>query len=122
MFYSGVVLLGLATGPATVSNLSLMLDMTVPGKIGLFIGAWGAASAMARLLGSFTTALVRDLARFAPQGAIGGYTAAFLLEAGFLIVSLLILGRIDVAVFKRQASEPESEPSFIERAALSGEA
>ena len=61
LFYAGVVLLGLATGPATVANLSLMLDMTVPGKVGLFIGAWGTASALARFLGSFTTAVVRDM-------------------------------------------------------------
>ena len=84
MFYAGVVLLGLATGPATVSNLSLMLDMTVPGKVGLFIGAWGAASAFARLLGSFTTAVVRDIGRLAPDGALFGYIAAFLLEVGFV--------------------------------------
>lgn len=122
VFYTGVVLLGLATGPATVSNLSLMLDMTVPGKIGLFIGAWGAASALARLLGSFTTALVRDLAHLTPQGAVGGYTAAFLLEAVFLIISLIILSKIDVAIFKRQAGGPANSPSLAERAALGGEA
>jgi BCD family chlorophyll transporter-like MFS transporter len=76
MFYAGLVLLGLATGPATVSNLALMLDMTVPGKVGLFIGAWGSASAFARLLGAFTTAGVRDLARLAPQAAVLGTLSA----------------------------------------------
>lgn len=121
VFYAGVVLLGMATGPATVSNLSLMLDMTVPGKVGLFIGAWGAGSALARLLGSFTTALVRDLARLAPEGALWGYVGAFLLEAGFLAASLLILRKIDVAAFKQQAAHDYS-PGVIERAALGGEA
>ena len=52
MFYVGVVMLGLATGLATVSNLSLMLDMTTVGSVGLFIGAWGMASALARLVGN----------------------------------------------------------------------
>ena len=123
MFYAGVVLLGLATGPATVSNLSLMLDMTVPGKVGLFIGAWGAASAFARLLGSFTTAVVRDIGRLAPDGALFGYIAAFLLEVGFLAASLVILQKIDVNLFKRQASADASyNPSVVERAALGGEA
>jgi len=122
VFYSGVVLLGLATGPATVSNLSLMLDMTIPGKVGLFIGAWGAASALARLLGSFTTAVIRDLARFLPDAALYGYGAAFLVQALFLAASLIILRRVNVAAFKREAGEMTFDPSVVERVAISSEA
>ena len=121
MFYSGVVLLGLATGPATVSNLSLMLDMTVPGKVGLFIGAWGAGNAFARLLGSFTTAAVRDLANLMPNNALGGYLAAFVLQILFLAGSLVILRRINVDTFKQQASIPAYAPSLVERASMSSE-
>ncbi len=122
LFYTGVVLLGLATGPATVSNLSLMLEMTVPGKIGLFIGAWGSASALARLLGSFTTALVRDLARYSPAGALFGYMAGFLALAAFLYLSLVVLRRIRLVEFLRQAELPAYQSSVIERASLGGEA
>jgi BCD family chlorophyll transporter-like MFS transporter len=122
VFYSGVVLLGLATGPATVSNLSLMLDMTIPGKVGLFIGAWGAASALARLLGSFTTAVIRDLARFLPDAALYGYGAAFLVQALFLAASLIILRRVNVAAFKREAGEMTFDPSVVERVAINSEA
>jgi BCD family chlorophyll transporter-like MFS transporter len=121
IFFAGVILLGLATGPATVSNLSLMLDMTIPGKVGLFIGAWGSASALARLLGTFTTAVIRDFARFLPDAALYGYGAAFLAQALFLAASLVILRRINVAAFKRQASEMTIEPTVVERAAVSGE-
>ncbi len=121
LFYIGVVLLGLATGPATVSNLSLMLEMTVPGKVGLFIGAWGVANAFARLLGSFTTAVVRDLTNLMPNNALGGYVAAFVLQAMFLAASLVILRKINVESFKQQASLPEYRPSLIERAALSSD-
>lgn len=122
VFYAGVVILGLATGPATVSNLSLMLDMTVPGKVGLFIGAWGAASAFARLLGTFTTAAVRDLARLTPNNAIWGYLLAFLLQVLFLALSLWILRKISVDAFRKRAQEASYSPSVVERAALSGEA
>jgi BCD family chlorophyll transporter-like MFS transporter len=121
LFYIGVVLLGLATGPATVSNLSLMLDMTVPGKVGLFIGAWGAASAFARLVGSFTTAVVRDLANMLPNNALGGYLAAFLLQMMFLAGSIVILRRINVDKFKCQASISAPVPSVVERAAISSD-
>lgn len=120
MFYAGLVLLGLATGPATVSNLSIMLDMTIPGKVGMFIGAWGSASAFARLLGSVTTAGVRDLARLDPQHAVLGYTIGFLILGAFLLVSLWILRRVDLNAFRRTASEGD-QASVVERAVLVNE-
>ena len=45
VFYTGVTLLGIGTGLSTVSNLSLMFDLTIPGMIGLYIGAWGFSNA-----------------------------------------------------------------------------
>jgi MFS transporter, BCD family, chlorophyll transporter len=120
LFYFGLVLLGLATGPATVSNLSLMLDMTVPGKVGMFIGAWGSASAFARLLGSLTTAIVRDLARIDPQHAVLGYAIGFLLLGLFLFISLLTLRRINLVSFQQSAAHA-APASVAERAALAGE-
>jgi MFS transporter, BCD family, chlorophyll transporter len=120
LFYSGLVLLGLATGPATVSNLSLMLDMTVPGKVGMFIGAWGSASAFARLLGSLTTAAVRDLARLEPQYAVLGYIIGFWILGFFLLMSLYILGKIDLASFRRRA-QTEADLPVVDRAVVAGE-
>jgi BCD family chlorophyll transporter-like MFS transporter len=122
VFYLGVVLLGLATGPATVANLSLMLDMTHPGKVGLFIGAWGAASALARLLGYLTTGVVRDVARLYPDGALYGYMAGFGLLALFVAFSLIVLNGVDVGAFRAgEGTDPVSPLSVIERAALAGE-
>ncbi len=121
LFYAGVVLLGLATGPATVANLSLMLDMTVPGKVGLFIGAWGTASALARFLGSFTTAVVRDMVNQSPETAVTGYVLAFATQVLFLGISLVILSRVSVDAFRKQAAEPLAEASVIRLAAVDGE-
>jgi BCD family chlorophyll transporter-like MFS transporter len=123
LFYTGLVVLGIATGPATVSNLSIMLDMTVPGKIGMFIGAWGSASAFARLLGSITTAIVRDVVDAMPfsAGTIG-YASGFLLLAVFLLISLEILKKIDVNAFIQNVFiDDSSTKSIIEHAALSGD-
>jgi BCD family chlorophyll transporter-like MFS transporter len=119
VFYSGVVLLGIGTGLATVSNLSLMLDMTTAEKVGLFIGAWGMSNALSRFLGSILGGAVRDIATQALGSAVLGYVVVFIIEALLIVVSLLILRGIDVKAFRRQA---EQEPSIIERAAIASEA
>lgn len=119
VFYLGVVFLGLATGGATVSNLSLMLDMTVVGRVGMFMGAWGMANAMSRLAGSLMSGVVRDLVNQFAQNPVAGYVLVFIIEALMLIISLILLRRIDVGIFRKRASE---DISFVERAALANEA
>jgi BCD family chlorophyll transporter-like MFS transporter len=115
IFYSGVLLLGLATGLSTVSNLSLMLDMTVAGNVGLFIGAWGMASALARLVGNVLSGVIRDVVAELSQNAIAGYSVVFTVEMGMLLVSLWLLRQVDVSVFRSQVAE---ETPLIERAAM----
>ena len=100
-----------------------MLDMTTPGKVGMFIGAWGSASAFARLLGSLSTAVIRDLARLLPNQAVLGYVAGFVLLALFLVGSLVILEMVDMAAFRKGASDLTTVPaiSVVERAVLTNE-
>jgi BCD family chlorophyll transporter-like MFS transporter len=117
VFYSGVVLLGIGTGLSTVSNLSLMLDMTTIEKVGLFIGAWGMSNALSRLIGTVLSGVVRDLITQVAQNPLTGYLAVFIIEAAMIIVSLLMLRKIDVQAFRRQADEP----SLVERAAIASE-
>ena len=118
VFYTGVVLLGIGTGLATVSNLSLMLDMTAPSKVGLFIGAWGMANAVSRLIGTILGGAVRDLVTQIAQSPVIGYVVVFGIEAGLLLISLFILRRIDVRSFQRQSRQI----SLAEQLALSAEA
>lgn len=118
VFYLGVVLLGLATGLSTVSNLSLMLDMTIAGKVGLFMGAWGMASAVARLAGNMISGVVRDMVTELLENAVLGYCVVFVIEVVLLLVSLSILRRVDVSLFHHRA---ERQVSLIERAAAASE-
>lgn len=113
LFYAGVVVLGLGTGLATVSNLSLMLDMTTS-RVGLFIGAWGMADALARLLGTVLSGAVRDLVSQASRSPVAGYVTVFLIQAGLLLISWVMLRRIDVGRFRQQSGPLSLE----ERAAL----
>ena len=118
VFYTGVVFLGIGTGVSTVSNLSLMLDMTVAGQIGLFIGAWGMANAISRLMGSVLGGIGRDIITQLTGNSILGYVIVFGVMAGFMLLSLVMLARIDVNAFRQN----EAQPSVIERAALAGDA
>jgi BCD family chlorophyll transporter-like MFS transporter len=118
IFYAGVVLLGFGTGLSTVSNLSLMLDMTTAGKIGLFIGAWGMASAASRLTGSVLGGMIRDVVAHISQNPVTGYVIVFGIEALMLIISLVMLSRINVDIFQRDVEQM----STMERAALANDA
>jgi len=83
-------------------------------QVGLYIGAWGMASAVARLIGSVMGGAVRDLATQASHNAVGGYVLVFGLEAALLFLSLLLLRQIDVQRFRSQASRM----NMAERASL----
>jgi MFS transporter, BCD family, chlorophyll transporter len=61
-FYLGITLLGFGTGISTIANLSLMFDLTVPEKVGLYIGAWGFSNGLSRLIGLLMAGIVADVA------------------------------------------------------------
>ncbi len=115
-FFAGVMLLGLGTGWATVSNMSLMLDMTTT-RVGLFMGAWGIANALSRLLGTVMGGVLRDLITQISQNTLAGYVTVFIIEAVLLLLSLVLLSRIDVKRFQAH----ERQYSTAERAALMNE-
>jgi BCD family chlorophyll transporter-like MFS transporter len=115
VFYIGLVVLGMGTGLSTVSNLSLMLDMTTAGKVGLYIGIWGMANAISRLLGYVIGGALRDALNRILQDPVLAYVAVFMAMALLMLVSLGILSGIDVGVFKKQANHPYS---VLERASL----
>lgn len=117
VFYIGVALLGIGTGLATVSNLSLMLDMTTPADVGLYIGAWGMANAFSRLIGTILSGAVRDVVTQVTQAALSGYLVVFVIEAVFIAVSLIMLSRIDVSQFRYQTGKR----NLVERAALASD-
>jgi BCD family chlorophyll transporter-like MFS transporter len=117
VFYLGVILLGIGTGIATVSNLSLMFDLTVPGEVGLYMGAWGVSNALSRLAGSVLGGAVRDAVGQISGSSTAGYLAVFGIEALMLFAAVLLLSRIDASAFHRQASAP----SYSEKVALAAE-
>jgi len=114
IFYSGVILLGAGTGLSSVANLALMFDLTIPGYVGLFIGAWGVANALSRLTGTLMAGIVRDGVTFLAGDALLGYLVVFGIEAVMLAVAAILLMGINVQKFHQQVETP----SIAERAAL----
>ncbi|MHB8777506.1 MAG: BCD family MFS transporter [Anaerolineales bacterium] len=117
VFYAGIMLLGFGTGFSTIANLSLMFDLTVAGKVGLYIGAWGFSNGMSRLTGLLLAGVVADVATQVTGQALSGYLIVFGIEALMLFTAALLLTRIDVATFKQHVNEP----SFTEKIALASE-
>ncbi len=116
LFIPGILLLGFGTGIATTTNLALMLDMTTTEQVGLFIGAWGVADALARGVGTLLGGVMRDVISHMSGSAVSGYVSVFLIEALLLGISLVLLQRIDVTAFRSR------QPSLTELVAITGDA
>jgi len=116
-FYIGITLLGFGTGISTIANLSLMFDLTVPEKVGLYIGAWGFSNGLSRLVGLLMAGIVADLATQLTGNALSGYLVVFSIEALMLFIAAFMLYRIDVGAFQKKAHEP----SFTEQIALNAQ-
>lgn len=114
VFYVGITLLGFGTGVSTVANLSLMFDLTVPEKVGLYIGAWGFSNGLSRLTGLLMAGIVADVATSISGSDLYGYIIVFAIEALMLLVACILLTRIDVGAFKKKVEEP----SFTEKVAI----
>lgn len=117
IFTPSLILFGFGSGVSTAANLALMLDMTIPGQIGAFVGAWGVANSMARLLGTVLSGVTRDILTDLFNDRMPGYVIVFLLQAAAMAASLALLPRISTARFRH-----EMAPSARELAALAGEA
>jgi BCD family chlorophyll transporter-like MFS transporter len=116
LFIPGLVVFGFGSGLSTASNLALMLDMTIPGQIGTFMGAWGMADALARLAGTLLSGVLRDTLVLATGSRPAGYVAVFLIEAAAVGVSLVLLRQISAEQFHQTAT-----PSTAELSGLLGE-
>ena len=113
-FYIGITLLGLGTGLSTIANLSLMFDLTVPEKVGLYIGAWGFSNGLSRLIGLLMAGIVADVATQVTGDALHGYLVVFGIEALMMFIAAVMLYRIDVGAFQKKAHEP----AFADKVAM----
>lgn len=103
LFSIAVFVLGLGGGLMTVSNLSFMLEMTIPQAAGLYIGAWGVANFAGQALGNIISGLLRDLFYSATGNVLIGYSAVFGMEVVGLLIAIWLFRTISVEEFRRDA-------------------
>ena len=98
-----LVLMGLFTGFFNVGSLSMMMDMTVEGATGLYMGLWGTAQAFGNGTASFGggalhTGLI-ETGLLSPNLA---YFAIFGLEAIGMVTAAVIVWHLSVTRFRNQ--------------------
>jgi BCD family chlorophyll transporter-like MFS transporter len=95
----------LGTGAFTVGGVSLMMDLTVKGQTGLFVGTWTLAQALARFGSSVLGGAIHNLVLHAGGSSPAAYATIFGLEAvGMLLVSWLLL-HVNVLAFRDEVAD-----------------
>jgi len=98
--------LGLCAGIFNVGALALMMDMTVDGATGLYMGIWGSAQAMGMGLSSVAGgALHSGLINTGLLNPPLGYALIFVAEASLLGVAALCLRGISIERFRQLAGQ-----------------
>ncbi len=111
--------MGLFTGIFNIGALSLMMEMTIPGATGLFMGLWGVAQVMAQGVASIGSGLLHTTlveSGFLPASL--AYGLIFGAEAiGLLAAAVIVLG---VSVVKFRATHSPLSRADLTRAMDAG--
>ncbi len=100
-----IVLMGLGTGAFTVGGVSLMMDLTVDGRAGLFVGAWTLAQALAKFGSSVLSGTIHDLVLGLGGASHVAYAAIFGVEAAGMLLVTWLLFHVNVLAFRREVSD-----------------
>lgn len=111
--------MGLCAGIFNIGALAMMMDMTVEGATGMYMGLWGVAQAIgmggsAVAGGALHTALIGSELIPPPLA----YWLIFSLEGGLLITAAVVLSLVDVTSFQKQAAVVVVEDDAADAAIL----
>jgi BCD family chlorophyll transporter-like MFS transporter len=101
----GIFIMGLGMGIFTVGGLVLMMDLTVKEQVGLFMGAWTLAQALANGLASVGGGILHDLGLGLLGSEAGAYALVFLVEVGGLLGIIALLLQVDVTRFRTEVAK-----------------
>ena len=100
-----IFITGLGMGIFTAGGLALMMDLTVKEQVGLFMGAWTLAQALANGLASVGGGILHDVGLGLWGSEAGAYALVFLVEAGGLLGIIALLLQVDVARFRTEVAK-----------------
>ena len=106
----GVLLVGLTTGLFNVAVLALMMAMSVPERVALFMGAWTVSHALADGIATAGGGILHDLALRVTSTEIA-YASVFAAEAIGLALCIPLLRRIDVDTFAKDVAAESARRS-----------
>ncbi len=104
----GLVVTGMGLGAASVSNISMMMNMTA-GRSGIYIGLWGTAQSLAIFIGHSGAGVIRDVIYTLSGNHMMAYAVIFVIEILAFTASSLLLPHIS-----KEAFEAESEAKMAE--------
>ena len=104
----GLVVTGMGLGAASVSNISMMMNMTA-GRSGIYIGLWGTAQSLAIFIGHSGAGVIRDVIFTLSGNHMLAYAVIFVIEILAFTASSLLLPHIS-----KEAFEAESEAKMSE--------
>lgn len=107
-----IFLTGLGMGFFNVGGLSLMMDLTAEGRVGLFMGAWTLAQALANGFSGVGGGMLHDLGLVLFGAEPAAYALVFAVEAAGLLGMILVLRQVDVEAFRREVAQLSSQPTW----------
>jgi len=99
----GVLLVGLTTGLFSVAVLALMMAMSVPERVALFMGAWTVSRALSDGIATAGGGILHELALRVASTEVA-YAGVFALEAVGLALCIPLLRRINVDTFAKEVA------------------
>lgn len=101
LVFPALMMMGLFTGFFNVGALSMMMDMTIEGATGLFMGLWGMAQAFGNGVASFSGgALHTLLIESGLMSANVAYFLIFAIEATGMVLATILMWHVSVSNFR----------------------
>ncbi|MEB3217764.1 MAG: BCD family MFS transporter [Nostocales cyanobacterium 94392] len=103
LLMGSLLFFGLSSGMLTAGATSLMLDLTAAETAGTFIGAWGLSQAIARGSATLLGGGFLNLGKILFELPVMAYGLVFFLQGIGMIFAILLLEKVNVKEFQKNA-------------------
>jgi BCD family chlorophyll transporter-like MFS transporter len=110
-----LVVTGAGLGAASVSNITMMMNMTA-GRSGVYMGLWGTAQSLAIFLGHSGAGVIRDVVFSLTGNHMLAYAGIFMMEIVAFAASSLVLPHISKEAFEAESASKISEIAAVSKA------